>query len=85
MLSDNRTAFLRSVADDLRQRLPLDAMLPSESKAYSTVPRPERGRARSRVGKRRWKRLKMTLVFPGGVADAATLSADGARRCLPVR
>lgn len=40
LLSDNRTAFLRSVADDLRQRLPLDAMLPSESTAYRTVPRP---------------------------------------------
>lgn len=84
ILSDNRTAFLRSVADDLRQRLPLDAMLPSESTAYSTVPRPERGRARTRVGEGRWKRLKMMLVFPGGVADAATLSADGARRCLLV-
>lgn len=38
LLSDNRTAFLRTVADELQQRLPLDAMLPSESTAYRTVP-----------------------------------------------
>lgn len=37
LLSDNRTAFLRTVADELRQRLPLDAMLPSESTAYCTM------------------------------------------------
>lgn len=37
MLSDNRTAFLRNIADELRQRLPLDAMLPSESAAYCKV------------------------------------------------
>lgn len=38
MLSDNRTAFLRNIADELRQRLPLDAMLPSENAAYCKVP-----------------------------------------------
>lgn len=38
MLSDNRTVFLRNIADELRQRLPLDAMLSSESAAYCKVP-----------------------------------------------
>nr|XP_020442033.1 uncharacterized protein LOC109951720 isoform X1 [Monopterus albus] len=33
LLADNRRVMLRSIADDLRARLPLDAMLPSETAA----------------------------------------------------
>lgn len=75
-LSDNRTAFLRSVAEDLRQRLPLDAMLPSESTAYRMVPDQDPGGGGG---------LEEAEDDAGVFADAATLAADGARRRLPVR
>ncbi|XP_067469548.1 uncharacterized protein zgc:109986 isoform X1 [Thunnus thynnus] len=34
LLLDNRTVMLQSIADELRARLPLDAMLPSETAAH---------------------------------------------------
>ncbi|XP_008275334.1 uncharacterized protein LOC103353920 isoform X2 [Stegastes partitus] len=34
LLLDNRTVILQNIADDLRTRLPLDAMLPSEAAAH---------------------------------------------------
>ncbi|KAF0043778.1 hypothetical protein F2P81_002936 [Scophthalmus maximus] len=43
LLLDNRTVTLRSIADDLRAGLPLDAMLPSETAAHHKMqqqPRP---------------------------------------------
>ncbi|KAM3595583.1 uncharacterized protein V6R79_025644 [Siganus canaliculatus] len=43
LLSDNRAVFLRHIAEELRQRLPQDAMVPSEKRAYSQMqqcPRP---------------------------------------------
>lgn len=36
-LWDNRKVVLRHIADELRVRLPQDAMLPCESTAYSKV------------------------------------------------
>lgn len=38
LLLDNRTVMLQSIADDLRARLPLDAMLASETSAHHKVP-----------------------------------------------
>lgn len=37
LLSDNRRTILQNIAEDLRARLPPDAMFPSESTAYSKV------------------------------------------------
>ncbi|XP_076604020.1 uncharacterized protein LOC143331228 [Chaetodon auriga] len=43
LLSDNKKVILRNISDELRVRLPADAMLPSETTAYSKMqqrPRP---------------------------------------------
>uniref|UniRef100_A0A3Q3X749 Uncharacterized protein n=1 Tax=Mola mola TaxID=94237 RepID=A0A3Q3X749_MOLML len=37
LLPDNKTAILRTIADELRGRLPQDAMLPSESTAHAKM------------------------------------------------
>ncbi|XP_038583980.1 uncharacterized protein zgc:109986 isoform X2 [Micropterus salmoides] len=37
LLSDNKTVILQNISDELRGRLPADAMFPSETTAYSTM------------------------------------------------
>lgn len=38
LLVDNNKVILKSIAEDLRIRLPIDAMLPSETAAQQKVP-----------------------------------------------
>lgn len=81
LLADNRTAFLRNIADELRQHLPLDSMLPSESTAYRTVPETRTGLGPGHVV----DEGDDDGVFHDDVADAATPSANSPRGQLPVR